>query len=158
MADNPAPRVTFRAVLERGGKTATGFEVPADKVQELGSGQRPPVVVRLGTHTYRSTVAVMGGRFMVPVSAEQRSAAGVSAGDEIDVELTLDTAPRTVEVPADLAAALDAEPSARALFDSLSNSQKKWHVLSVEGAKTAETRQRRIENSVSSLAAGRKQG
>jgi uncharacterized protein YdeI (YjbR/CyaY-like superfamily) len=97
----------------------------------------------------------MGGAFYLPLAAENREAAGVAAGDEVEVEVELDRAPRTVEPPPDLAAALDAEPAARAFFDGLSNSNKKWHVLSVEGARTAETRQRRIEKSVAMLRDGR---
>ena len=145
----------FRAVIELGGKTATGFQVPPEVVEALGSGKRPAVTVRIGGHTYRSTVAPMGGASYIPLAAENREAAGVAAGDEVEVEVELDTASRTVEPPADLAAALDAEPPARAFFDGLSNSNKKWHVLSVEGAKTEETRRRRIEKSVAMLKAGR---
>jgi uncharacterized protein YdeI (YjbR/CyaY-like superfamily) len=97
----------------------------------------------------------MGGRYMVGVSAEHRAGAGVAGGDEVDVDLELDTAPREVSVPADLAAALDAEPEARRTFDGLSYSNKSWHVLQVEGAKTDETRQRRIARSVDLLKQGR---
>jgi hypothetical protein len=145
----------FRAVIELGGKTATGFQVPPEVVEALGSGKRPAVTVRIGGHTYRSTVAPMGGASYIPLAAENREAAGVAAGDEVEVEVELDTAPRTVDVPPDLAAALDAEPSARAFFDGLSNSNKKWHVLSVVGAKTDETRRRRIKKSVAMLKEGR---
>jgi Bacteriocin-protection, YdeI or OmpD-Associated/Domain of unknown function (DUF1905) len=145
----------FRARIELGGKTATGFAVPDEVVEALGKGKRPPVTVRIGPHAYRSTVAVMDGRFMVPLSAENREAAGVAAGDETDVELELDTAARTVEVPDDFAAALDAEPAARRTFDALSNSNRKWHVLQVIGAKSDETRARRIAKSVATLREGR---
>lgn len=89
----------FRATLELHGKTATGIEVPADVVDQLGSGKRPPVQVTIGSFTYPSTVAVMGGRYLLPVAAEVRRQAGVEAGQEIEVELTLDTAPRSVTVP-----------------------------------------------------------
>lgn len=145
----------FRTQIELGGKTATGFAVPDEVVTALDSGRRPPVTVRIGEHTYRSTVAVMDGRFVVPLSAENRQAAGVAAGDDVEVELTLDTAPREVEVPEDLAAALDAEPAARRTFDALSNSNRKWHVLQVTGAKTDETRQRRIAKAIATLREGR---
>ncbi len=145
----------FHTVIELGGKTATGFQVPDEVVEALGSGKRPAVTVRVNAHTYRSTVAPMGGAYYLPLAAEHREAAGLAAGDEVEVEIELDTAPRTVEPPADLAAALDAEPAARAFFDGLSNSNKKWHVLSVEGAKTDETRRRRIEKSVAMLREGR---
>jgi hypothetical protein len=147
--------VKFRALIELGGKTATGFEVPSNVVEALGRGKRPPVTVGIGSHTYRSTVAVMDGRFMLPLSAENREAAGVAAGDEFEVELALDTAPREVEVPPDLAAALDADPAARRTFDALSNSNKGYHVLQVTGAKTDDTRRRRIARSVAMLSEGR---
>lgn len=145
----------FTTVIELGGKTATGFRVPGEVVAALGRGKRPPVTVRIGTHTYRSTVAAYDDVFMLPLSAENRTAAGVAAGDEVEVELELDTAPRVVDPPADLAAALDAEPEARRTFDALSNSNKKWHVLQVTGAKTDETRHRRIARSIAMLREGR---
>lgn len=110
------------------------------------------MVVEVAGHTYRSTVGVMGGRYLVPLSAENRRLAGVDAGDSVQVTLTLDTMPRVVEVPDDLAAAIAAHPSAAARFSSLSNSAKRRHTLSVEGAKTAETRRRRVERAVADLA------
>lgn len=145
----------FRTVILAAGKTATGIAVPDEIVESLGQGRRPPVRVTVGGHTYRSTVAVMGGRYMIGLSAGNRSAAGVAAGDEVDVELELDTAPRELVVPDDFAAALAAEPAAGKFFDGLSYSNRQWHVLSVEGAKTAETRARRIAKSVEMLRAGR---
>ncbi|OZM82556.1 YdeI/OmpD-associated family protein [Pseudonocardia sp. MH-G8] len=145
----------FRTTIELGGKTATGFAVPADVVAQLGRGKRPAVTVSIGGHTYRSTVAVMGGRFLVPLSAENRAAAGVAAGDEVDVTLEPDNRPREVELPADFAAALEHEPGAATFFAGISYSDKRWHVLSIEGAKKAETRQRRIEKSVAMLRDGR---
>jgi Domain of unknown function (DUF1905)/Bacteriocin-protection, YdeI or OmpD-Associated len=145
----------FRTRIEQSGKTATGIRVPDEVVEGLGAGKRPPVSVTLNGYTYRSTVAVMGGAYMVGLSAENRAAAGASGGDEVDVEIALDTAPREVAVPVDLAAALDAEPAARATFDRLSNSNKGWHVSSIEGAKSEETRQRRVAKSVEALKAGK---
>lgn len=143
----------FSTTVELGGRTATGFEVPPEVVDALGAGKRPAVTVTVGGHTYRSTVAVMGGRYMLPLSAENRTAAGLSAGDAADVELELDTVPRVAEVPADLAAALDAEPAARAAFDALSYSNQRRHTLSVEGAKTEATRARRVAKVVETLRA-----
>lgn len=145
----------FHTTIELGGKTATGFEVPPEVVTALGSGKKPRVTVVIGEHTYHSTVAVMDGRFMLPLSADNRTRAGVAAGDEVEVAVELDTEERTVDVPADLAAALDAEPAARALFDKLSYSNKSWHVLNVDGAKTQETRERRIAKSVAMLRDGK---
>jgi hypothetical protein len=145
----------FRATIESSGKTATGIRVPEEVVMSLGAGKRPPVRVTIGGHTYRSTVAVMGGVFMMGVSAENRASADVAAGDVVDVDIELDTQPREVTEPSDFAKALDADPAARRTFDALSYSQKQWHVLSIKGAKTAETRERRIAKSVSSLREGR---
>lgn len=141
----------FRATLLASGKTATGIQVPDEIVARLGAGKRPPVRVTINGHTYRNTVAVMGGVFMVGVSAENRAAAGVGAGDEIDVDLELDTEPREVTVPADLAEALNRDPAVRRRFDALSYSGRRRHVLAVEDAKTPETRQRRIAKAVDSL-------
>jgi len=147
--------VRFRTTIEQAGKTATGIQVPEEVVQALGSGKRPAVTVTINGYSYRSTVAVLGGRYMVGVSAEHRAGAGVAGGDEVDVDIDLDTAPREVTVPPDLAAALDTEPEARRTFDGLSYSNQSWHVLQVEGAKTDETRQRRIARSVDLLRQGR---
>lgn len=145
----------FRTTIEQSGKTATGIRVPAEIVERLGSGKRPAVRVTINGFTYRSTVAVMGGAYMVGVSAENRAGAGVAGGDTVDVDIELDTAPREVTVPPDLAAALDAEPKARETFDGLSYSNRSWHVLQITGAKTDETRQRRIAKSVETLREGR---
>jgi Bacteriocin-protection, YdeI or OmpD-Associated/Domain of unknown function (DUF1905) len=145
----------FRTIIKTSGKTAAGIEVPEEVVTALGAGKRPAVTVTINGHTYRSSIAVVGGAFMVGVSAENRAAAGVAGGDEVDVELELDTAPREVTVPDELAAALDAEPKARETFDRLSYSNRSWHVLQVTGAKTEETRQRRIAKSVEALREGR---
>lgn len=141
----------FRSTVELGGKTATGIEVPPEVVEGLGSGKRPAVNVTVNGHTYRSTIASMGGRYLLPLSAENRAAAGARAGDEIDVEVELDTAPRTVEVPADLQAALDADPAAREGFDRLAYSHRLRHVLAINEAKAPETRQRRIAKAIEML-------
>jgi hypothetical protein len=145
----------FRTTILQSGKTATGIQIPDQVVDALGSGKRPAVRVTINGYTYRSTVAVMGGVYMVGVSADNRAGAGVSGGDEVEVDIELDTAPREVAVPADFAAALDAEPDARRTFDGLSYSNRSWHVLSIEGAKTDETRQRRIGRSIEALRDGR---
>jgi hypothetical protein len=145
----------FRTTIVQSGKTATGIPVPDDIVEALGSGKRPAVRVTINGFTYRSSIAVIDGSYMVGVSAENRAGAGVAGGDEVDVDIELDTAPREVTVPAELAAALDGEPDARRTFDALSYSNQSWHVLQVTGAKTDETRQRRIAKSVAALKAGR---
>lgn len=129
----------------------TGIEVPSDVIEALGAGRKPPVVVTVNGYEYRSTVAVMGGRYMISFSSDKRAATGIQGGDPIVVDLEVDTAPRTVEVPADLADALDAA-GARAAFDALSPSARKAHVTNVESAKAPETRQRRLESIVAKLA------
>jgi hypothetical protein len=145
----------FRTTIRQSGKTATGIQVPEEVVEALGSGRRPAVKVTINGYTYRSTVAVMGGVYMVGVNADHRAGAGVAGGDEVDVELEFDTAPREVTVPAELAAALAAEPDAQRTFDGLSYSNKSWHVLQVQGARTDQTRQRRVARSIEMLKEGR---
>jgi hypothetical protein len=145
----------FHTTILQGDKTATGIRIPDEIVEGLGAGKRPPVRVTINGYTYRSSVAVLGGTYMVGVSAENRLGAGVNGRDEVEVEIELDTAPREVNVPADLAAALDADPTARRTFDGLSYTLKSWHVLQATGAKTDETRQRRIARSVETLLEGR---
>ena len=145
----------FRTTLLLSGKTATGIRVPPEVVASLGSGKKPAVRVTINGYTYRSTVATLSGEFMVGVSAEVREKAGVAAGDELAVEIELDTAPREVTVPPDFAAALDADADARRFFDGLSYSNRLRHVLSIEEAKTPETRERRIAKAVSTLHEGR---
>jgi hypothetical protein len=147
-------RVRFRATLESAGKTATGFQVPEEVVAALGSSRRPPVKVTIKGYTWRNTVAVMGGVHMLGISAENRKGAGVAAGDLMDVELELDTEPREVTLPADFAEALDRDADAARFFETLSYSRKRQHILSIEGAKTAETRQRRIVKAIDELRTG----
>lgn len=146
----------FRATVELGGKTATGIEVPEDVVAALGSGSRPAVTVTVGGHSYRTTVARMGGRFLVPLSAENRTAADVAAGDQVDVDIQPDTAPRQVEVPADLTDALAKDHAARATFDGLSFTHRKEWVRWVEEAKKPATRATRLAKTVESLHAGKR--
>jgi hypothetical protein len=141
----------FRAELESTGKNTAGFEVPESLVDDLGGGKRPKVVVTVNGHRFRTSIAPMGGRFLLGVSAERRAAAGVRAGDVLDVEVELDTAPRTVDVPDDLAEALAGDPAAKARWDALSYSKRQWHVLQVTGAKKAETRAARIAKSIELL-------
>ncbi len=145
----------FRATLQSHGKTATGINVPAEIVESLGPSKRPPVRVTINGHTYRSSVALMGGDFMLGVSAENREATGVHAGDEVEIDIELDTEPRAVTVPPDFADALDRDADARRFFDGLSYSNKRRLVLSIEGTKSAETRQRRIAKAVTMLNEGR---
>jgi hypothetical protein len=145
----------FNTTILQTGKTASGIQIPDEVIDALGAGKRPPVRVTLHGFTYRSTVAVMNGVYMVGVNAENRSAARVAGGDEVQVDIEVDTEPREVVVPADFSAALQADSAARLTFDGLSYSNKRWHVLQVEEAKTAETRERRIARCVEILRQGR---
>jgi uncharacterized protein DUF1905/bacteriocin resistance YdeI/OmpD-like protein len=145
----------FRTIILSSGKTATGIRVPPEVLESLGSGKRPPVRVTINGYTYRSTVATVSGEFMVGVSAEVREAAGVAAGDDVDVDLELDTQPREVTVPPDFAEALDRDADARRFFDGLSYSNKRRFVLPIEQATSDEVRQRRIAKAVSTLHEGR---
>lgn len=145
----------FRTTIKAAGKTATGIEVPEKVVLALGSSRRPAVRVTINGYTYRSTVATMGGKFMVGVSADTRAKAGVAAGDKVEVGIELDTEPRTVEVPKDFAGALKRDPQAKESFDSLFYSHKRRHVEAIEAAKKPETRQRRIQKAVEMLREGR---
>jgi hypothetical protein len=149
--------VRFRTTILSAGKTAAGIVIPPEVVEALGSSRKPPVRVTIRGYTYRSTVATVEDRFMVGVSAENRAKAGVAGGDDVDVDLELDTQPRTVEVPPDFAAALAAEPKAKTFFEGLSASQRGWFVSGIEGAKTQETRQRRIDGALERLREGRGQ-
>lgn len=145
----------FRTTIQQSGKSTMGFEVPAEVVEGLGAGKRPPVTVTINGYTYRNSVAVMGGKYMIGISSDRRGPAGVTGGEDVDIDLELDTAPREVDVPPDLAAALDTDPAARNTFDSLSYSNKSWHVLQATGTKNPDTRARRIEKSVAALREGR---
>ncbi len=142
----------FRGELEQTGNTTAGYAVPDDVVESLGGGKHPKVSVRVNGYEFRTSIARMGGRYLLGVSADRRRAAGISAGEVHDVEVELDTAERVAEVPDDLAAALAAAPEAKAFWDTLSFSKQQWHVLQVTGAKKAETRRARIERSVAMLA------
>jgi hypothetical protein len=145
----------FTGPLILSGKTSTGIRVSEDIVSALGKSRKPPVRVTVNGHTWRSSIAFMGGEFWLGVSAENRAAAGVEAGDEIEVEVEPDTEPRELEIPPDVAEALDREPEARKYFETLSYSNKRRHILAIEGAKVADTRQRRIDKSVAMFREGR---
>jgi hypothetical protein len=145
----------FRAQIQLDGKTATGVRVPEEIVAALGPSKRPAVRVTIGDYTYRSSVASMGGVFMLGISADVRKNAGVAAGDEIEVDLELDNEPREVTVPPDFAIALEGNGDVKRFFDGLSYSNRRRIVYSIEEAKTAETRQRRVDKAISSLSEGK---
>ena len=141
----------FQTIVELGGKTATGLRVPDEIVDAMGKGKRPPVIVTIGNHSYRSTVAVMGGAYMLPLSAENRELANVSAGELVSVTLAYDPDPREVTVPDDLRAAFSESPTAKEAFEALSYSLQRRYVLSIDDAKTDETRRRRIAKTIETL-------
>lgn len=144
--------ITFSTIiLQSATGNATGLKIPDEVVAALGPRKNPPVIVSLAGYTYRSTIAVMGGVFMLPLSAAHRKAAGLKAGDQIDVTLELDQEPRTIEVPEDLIAALAAQAGAPDAFAALAFSKRKECVRQVEEAKTPETRYRRIARIVAQL-------
>lgn len=146
---------TFRAELLQSGKTTAGFAVPDAIVNELRGGGHPKVVVRAGGYEFRTSIARMGDRYMLGVSSERRTESGMVPGEVYEVEVILDTAPREVELPDDLAAALAADAEAKIFFDTLSYSKQSWHVLKVLEARTPETRARRVRTSVEMLRDGR---
>ena len=145
----------FTATILQSGKTATGIEVPPLVVAALGSSKKPSVFVTLNGYTYCSTVAVMGSKFVIPVSSEVRGAARVAGGDTLEVEVALDTAPRVLELPEDFVVALSSDAAAKAFFAGLSYSNQRRHTLSIEGAKTPETRARRVQKAIEDLRSGK---
>jgi len=145
----------IRAEITATGTNTTGIIVPPEVVEAMGAGKRPKVRVTIGDYSYRSSIASMGGVSMISVSAEVRAGAGVSAGDVVDVGIEVDTEPREVEIPPDLAAALASDAGARQFFESLSYSNKRRLVTPIVDAKTDETRQRRVAKTVEGLRAGK---
>jgi hypothetical protein len=146
---------TFETTVAATGNN-TGIVVPDEVIEQLGAGRRPPVLVDVNGYEYRTTVGAVDGKAMVGISAAVRQATGLKGGDPIRVMLTVADAPREVHVPADFAEALSADATAGAFFATLSNSLQRYHVDTVTGAKTPETRQRRIEKAVQLFREGKK--
>lgn len=142
--------ITFHTTILRTGKNTAGIQVPEEIIEKLGSSKRPLVRVTLKQYTYRSAVAVMGGKFMIGVSAKNRQAAGVEGGEEVDVTIELDLEPRTVELPDDLKIAL-IQAGALIAFENSAPSMRKEYVRQVTEAKAQETRERRIVKIVEKL-------
>jgi Bacteriocin-protection, YdeI or OmpD-Associated/Domain of unknown function (DUF1905) len=141
-------KTKFHTTILQAGKTATGIKVPGEIVESFKAGKKPPVCITINNYTYRSTIAVMGGVYMVGVSAEHRKGANVAGGEEVDVYIELDTEPREVVVPEDFQKALNSNSIAKRNFEALSYSNKKVHILQIEGSKAADTRTRRIANAI----------
>jgi hypothetical protein len=146
--------VTFDTVVTAAGNN-TGIVVPDELIERLGAGRRPSVIVNVNGYEYQNTVGVMGGRHLISISAAVRKDTGLKGGDEIHVVLTLAEGPREAAVPGDLAAALSADPAAGAFFAKLPGSLQRYHVDNINGAKTAETRQRRIDKAISLFRQGK---
>lgn len=146
----------FSTTVELSGKTATGLPVPDDVVEALGRGRRPPVRVTIGPYTFHTAIGVMGGRYLIPLNAQHRDAAGIRAGDEVTVDLHADDQPQETAVPADLATALSGDPEAGHFFGSLTTSQRREWIRWIEDAKRAATRQTRIAAALDALHAGEK--
>ena len=145
----------FRAKVLLAGKTATGVEVPAKVVEALGSSRRPLVPVTINGHTYRNAIAVMDGKYMLGINSDVREAARVKAGDQIEVDVELDTEKREVEVPPELKKALTRDAATRKYFESLSYSKKVALVNPIANGKTAETRERNLAKAMAALQARR---
>jgi len=128
-----------------------GLEVPLEVVESLGGGKRPPITITINGHSWKSRIAIMRGRNLIGFSNANRAATGASVGDEIEIDVELDTEPREIVEPDDFARALDADPAVRARYDALSHSRKRVLVLDIESAKKPETRQRRIEKALETL-------
>lgn len=133
----------------------TGIDVPETIIESFGVGKKPPVIITLNNYTYRSTVAVMGGQYLVSLSAEHRKNANVAGGDEVEITIELDTEPRIVELPIDFKMALDKNKIAKDNFEKISNSKKKALVLSITDAKTEETKSKRIDKAINLLIEGK---
>ncbi len=159
MTDAPrtdAPTVRYRTEILATGASTTGIPVPNDVLAELGGGKRIPVVVTIGSHSYQSTVTPYQGRVLVSLSSDNRAAAGIAAGDEVEVTLTRETGPRTTEVPDDLRAAIEADPQASGFFAGLPPSHQKAYVTWITEAKKEETRRSRIDSAVAMLREGKR--
>jgi bifunctional DNA-binding transcriptional regulator/antitoxin component of YhaV-PrlF toxin-antitoxin module len=155
MTTDTTPSATFETTVTANGNK-TGIVVPVEAIERLGAGRRPPVLVDVNGFQYRSTVAVMGGKHMIAVSAAIRDASGLKGGDPIRVTLSLAEGPREVDMPTDLAEALAADPEAAAFFAGLSNSLQRYHVDNINGAKAPDTRRRRIDKAIALFREGRK--
>ena len=145
-ASRPRP-VRFDTILSAFGNN-TGIVVPPEVIDELGGGKRPAVVVNVNGYEYRNTIGTMQGQQLISVSAAIRKETGLEGGDAIHVEISLADGPRAIEVPADFGAAMKQQPAAGAFFATLSNSVQRYHVDNIKGAKTPETRQRRIDKAI----------
>ena len=148
-AEKRSSLIKFQTILLQFGNN-TGIQVPEEVIEKFGGGKRPLVNVTVNQYSYRSAIATMDGKFMISFSSDHRNASGIQGGDEVDVTLSLDLEPRTVEIPKDLEAAL-IKANALDEFQKSAPSMKKEYVRQVESAKSQETRERRIAKIVEKL-------
>ena len=147
--------VRFKTQLQPRGPAAAVILDDA-QVAAVGEGARRfPVVATVNGYTWRTSVVRMGGVFLLGLNKEVRQGAGVEAGDEVDVTVELDAAPREVEVPEALAAALAADPEAKACFDRLAFTHRKEYARWIADAKQEQTRQRRLGQALEMIRAGK---
>jgi len=151
-----AIHMEFDATLDLDGKTATGITVPPDIIESLGAGKRPSVLITVNGHSFSTTIGSMKGAFKIPVSAERRGLIGAEAGETLHVSMILDEAPAEIKVPSELAEALASDRGSAEFFAGLTQSQRKGYIVSIEGAKTSDTRQRRVEKALAALKARQK--
>ncbi|MEP6948044.1 MAG: YdeI/OmpD-associated family protein [Ginsengibacter sp.] len=144
-------KTKFHTTILQAGKTATGIKVPEKIVESFKAGKKPPVRITINNYTYRNTIAVMGGVYMVGISAEHRKGANVAGGEGVNVYIELDTGPREVVVPEDFQKAINSNAVAKRNFEALSYSNKKAHISQIEGTKNADTRTRRIAKAIDLL-------
>ena len=146
--------VAFDTTVTASGNN-TGIVVPDEIIEQLGGGRRPGVVVNVNGYEYRNTVGVMGGKHMISISAAVRKATGLKGGDPIRVTLTVADTPQEVTLPADFAAALAGDAQASVFFGKLSNRMQRYHIDNITAAKSADTRQRRIDKAIALFRAGK---
>jgi Bacteriocin-protection, YdeI or OmpD-Associated/Domain of unknown function (DUF1905) len=150
----PVGKIRFKARLQPRG-AAAAVVLDQSQVAEIGEGaKRYPVVATVNGYVWRTSVAVMGGEFLLGLNREVRRGAGVDSGDEVDVSIELDTAPREVEIPEVLAAALATDPEAATAFARMAFTHRKEFAQWVGGAKREETRQRRVGQALTMIRAG----
>lgn len=149
--------LTITTTLEPFGP-ATAIILTDEQVAELGGGKRAPLLVTIDGRSARLRLAVMGGVNCVGISKANRADLGVDIGDQVTAHVALDVAPREVDVPPELAAALSADPVAAQAFEKLAFTHRKEYAVWVAGAKRDETRDRRVNQAIEMLRAGKTRG
>ena len=150
MSDQSLPSLRLNLTLEPHGP-ATAILLTDEQVASFGAGKAFPVVVTVNDNTFRGRCCRMGGVNMIGLSKAARAQLGVEIGDDIDALVSLDNAERTVDLPAELEAALQQEPAARRAFDSLSYTRRKEMAASIRDAKREEARERRLAKLLAEL-------